>query len=262
MKVGWSGYYTEEGSDERYDYDIDHMVFDVETGVIEGIESRDRGGNRLIKGVVHPNRDVVFSVEMVVDETSSPTMNADMRVIEFHGKLENEVIEGTIKIMPEGISGNFSLRMKRSQYENWKGYYMSGGVPFEMIVNMQVDQDGVFGVGRDSNLHFALQGKKDLGTDSYRFVKKYFDTNVVSFVGRLLMEDGMRVLKGRWSFNGVEDIFEFRDIPTNSNYLSNYPPKTIDYSTTEKVQHPQMEIQNFFTTPSMTGGPVNPPPPL
>eukprot|EP00178_Gracilaria_changii_P012795 TRINITY_DN36121_c0_g1_i1.p1 TRINITY_DN36121_c0_g1~~TRINITY_DN36121_c0_g1_i1.p1 ORF type:complete len:240 (+),score=22.50 TRINITY_DN36121_c0_g1_i1:234-953(+) len=110
------------------------------------------------------------------------------------GNVNGSVINGTWSI-PGNCQGTFQIQMGGS--EKWSGHYIQNGTQNPMHMDLQVCQNGVFGLGNDNVGSFVIRGQ--LVGNQMNFVKQYHGKHHVIYQGFLTANGGNWIVNGNWS---------------------------------------------------------------
>ena len=103
-------------------------------------------------------------------------------------------------------NGTFLLALT---VDKWYGRYTQFDTKHKMNLEVQADNDGVYGIGKDDSGCFIIKGDFDLKNRMMNFVKKYFEGHRVAYSGVVEEESdwGRMKVVGVWKApkqNGVE----------------------------------------------------------
>lgn len=186
-KVSWKGWFVQGG--QRHGMELPNLSIGFD-GIISGNGS-DPIGDFNITGVL--NFDGTFSFDKQYAEFS----------VIYEGNVEGLTLAG-LWSLPDQPQEEFEISMESQRFV---GFFEQDGniVDMELVINNS--EGGVFGCGIDEIGTFILRGHKK--GPNFNFAKKYLGAHEVLYFGMYGKQDGVYVIRGRWTMqDGVDGAFE------------------------------------------------------
>jgi hypothetical protein len=118
-----------------------------------------------------PNQSNAFGQSQV--NSGSQVEGLDS-VVSYQGVIgESGVLAGKWKITEgksKGYSGSFEMK---GSSQDWYGWWMVGGKKVDLLLNLIVEEDFVYGVSVDKVGLYLVQGRNDASMMKVEFIKKY-----------------------------------------------------------------------------------------
>lgn len=198
-QVPWFGQFEQDG--------VWHSlrIFNLQIeqgGPITG-SGADESGQFIIQGQVAYPDEVYFVKSYRTGQT-----------VKYNGNINEGFIEGTWHRDLSTFNGKFYLSMAvPPKWEGWLTHTHSEEKK-QLIFNMYVDYDGVYGVGSDEVGQYVIKGVMD--SRCIKFVQCYHDCQEVRFLGHLEYVGNEKIIIGRFGRNEVEGNFEMNLIISDS----------------------------------------------
>ena len=202
--VPWKGNYSQGG--QKSEMKFNNFQFNFGGGIFGS--GSDQVGQFNINGSCAPNGEVNFKKQYVGKHT-----------VDYKGKFNGTAIDGNWSV--SGLTGPFHIELET--VEVWSGYYEQGGQKTNMSLNLNVDNNGVYGIGSDQVGQFVIRGQVAGG--QVQFVKNYTGKHSVNYYGTITTQGPGRVIQGWWSLQSAYGKFELRSsaVPKQSVGMPGMP---------------------------------------
>lgn len=181
ITIPWTGYYVQYGVENE-------MIFDsmivATNGTITG-RGGDVTGEFQIQGSISSNGFFQFNKQYIGQHS-----------VLYQGSVTNGCLSGTWSI--DGLKDEFVLNLDT---ENWKGSFMLDGKTYPMLTNICVSEEGVFGLGKDAEGVFVINGNYDDDQSRIYFVKSYLGRYNISYDGSMFDDGQFLVVSGQWTLS-------------------------------------------------------------
>lgn len=179
-EVEWTGWYKQNG----FKHDMIFTNFQCDSaGNIWGHGVDDVGSFNIAGRVKWDNTGFKFSKQYYGAHT-----------VVYKGNIQNGSTWAG-KWHFDGDGGNFQLRCN---VQKWKGAFWQNGQKNKMVLDMKVDNYGVYGNGHDKVGGFIIRG--DVSGKNVSFYKQYFGAHTVLYHGQM---NGARTdIRGGWQIPG------------------------------------------------------------
>lgn len=190
-QVTWDGWYEQGGNKTEMKFENMQVHLD---GAVFG-SGQDTNGKFSIQGSMSQNGQLQFVKQY-----------EGAHAVHYTGSVEDGMIQGKWSI-PNNCDGTFGIVMN---VEKCKGWYEQEGQKTDMELELSIDENGVFGIGKDPIGNFVVRGlyKKTgpLQPNKVMFVKQYVGAHVVNYEGKVHGQ----TIKGEWEMEGFKGKFELK----------------------------------------------------
>jgi hypothetical protein len=136
-------------------------------------------------GVVHGQGSDAVGAFTIQGQQNGTSVNFTKQyhgahTVQYNGQLQGNVVNGTWSL--QGMTGSFQLSMETQQ---WNGYFEQNGQRTPMKLDLNVDENGVFGLGSDPNGTFQVRGALNNANNTMMFNKVYNGAHTVQYYGQV-----------------------------------------------------------------------------
>lgn len=106
-------------------------------------------------------------------------------------------------------------------FQNWKGFYIDNEIKQKMSLELNVSEEGVYGIGSDDIGKFNIKGMYNSKEKTMKFVKQYFGKHRIYYVGNTNSDNHTVICKGKWLIDieddseNLEGTFEIKGLLIN-----------------------------------------------
>lgn len=213
MRVPWSGYYVQNG--QQHPMNLSDLMITPEGRIF--CEGSDGIGGFRIDGQINPNGSFYFNKQ-------------------YHGQ-HSVSYNGTIST--GCLSGHWSLPGMRDEFkitfetQKWQGSFVFNGQTFPMRTTVFISEQGIFGLGKDSEGVFVSLGAYNPGSHQLQYTKNYIGKYTITYTGSMFDDGQYFVVNGNWDLStGQKGTFEMyqkiegRAAEMRSFYQPPQPPQS------------------------------------
>lgn len=208
INVRWFGKYVQNGMPNQMQ--VDHLTVDIQ-GRISGGGS-DQVGGFSMDGQIFPNG----TFQMIKQYHGQHS-------VQYSGSVGNGTLAGKWNL--SGMNGDFDLGFES---EEWKGSFTMNGQQYPMRVKMVCNEQGAFGLGKDTEGVYIIKGMYDRNSNTLIFGKSYLGKYSIEFRGTMFNDGAFLIVRGGWTLStGQTGNFEIMDdIPggQKQNMINFYQP--------------------------------------
>lgn len=179
-KIEWEGHFEQNGA--KTPVNFDNMRLKTDGSIIGG--GSDSVGEFQIQGKLS-GKELEFTKQYV-----------GAHAVVYKGKLRRGTIKGNWEI-PGNCDGKFEITMKSNV---WSGFYKGNDqdkTDFEVDINLE--DNSVFGLGDDEHGAYTFQGGVDPDTSTIVMTKSYFGGHAVHYAGIVVSKGGVPTnIQGSW----------------------------------------------------------------